>query len=181
MNFQFNCNIFVIKNVNVFLRYSSMKIKTLYHFVICNIMNFIQKNFNKKWKFDIKKSINFVSKLFYIFELNVRIEIINTIIKIFNNETFKQINQLEIHNYKQCENAKFEKFSTKYDNLNKFRNVSFFVVRFAINFVCVFHICRRCKQFFDFDNLFHKSFIYCNRNIKFRDVVRDLIVFLKRF
>ena len=125
----------------------------------------------------MKKSMNFASKLFCIFDSNVRIENINVNIETFNNETFKKIDQSKIQNYKQCENAKFEKFSTKYDDLNKFQNISIFVVRFAINFVCVFHICRRCKQFFDFDNLFHKHFIYCNRNIKFRNVVRDLIVF----
>ena len=143
IDFQFNRNMLVIKKMNVFLRYSSMKIQTFYYFVICNIMKSIQKNFNKKWKFDVKKSMNFASKMFCIFELCVRIEIINA-----NFEMFNEIDQSKIQNYKQCENAKFEKFSTKYNDLNKFRNVSFFVVRFAINFICyiVFHICRRCCQ-----------------------------------
>ena len=130
----------------------------------------------------MKKSMNFASKMFCIFDSNVRIEIINVNIetfnnKTFNNETFKKIDQSKIQNYKQCENAKFEKFSTMYDDLNKFRNVSIFVVRFVVNFVCVFYTCRRCKQFFDFNNFFHKHLIHCNRNIKFRDVVRDLIAF----
>ena len=48
MNFQLNRNMLVIKNVNVFLRYSSMKIQTFYHFVICNIIKSIQKNLNRK-------------------------------------------------------------------------------------------------------------------------------------
>ena len=185
MNFQLNRNMFVIKKMNVFLRYSSVKIQTFYHFVICNIIKSIQKNLNKKWKFDMKKSMNFASKILCIFESCVRIEIINVDIETFNNKTFnnetREIDQSETQNYKQCENAKSEKFSAMYDDLSKFRNVSIFVVRFAINFVCVFHTCRRCKQFFDFDNLLHKHFIHCNRNIKFRDVARDLIVFWKRF
>ena len=47
INFQFNRNMFVIKKINVFLRYSTMKIQTFYHFVVCNIIKFIQKNFIK--------------------------------------------------------------------------------------------------------------------------------------
>ena len=112
-------------------------------------MKFIQKFCNRKWKYDAKKSMNNASKMFRVFESNVRIEIINA-----NFEIRNEIDQSKIQNYIQCENAKFEKFLTMYDDLNKFRNILFFVVRFAINFVCVFHTCRRCKQFFDFNNFF---------------------------
>ena len=54
----------------------------------------------------MKKSMNFASKMFCIFYFDVRIEIINIDIKIFNNktfnnETFKKINQLKIKNYIQ--------------------------------------------------------------------------------
>ena len=175
MNFQLSRNMFVIEEIDVLLRYSSMKIQTFYHFVICNIMKSIQKFRNRKWRYDAKKSMNNASKMLCIFDSCVRIEIINA-----NLETFNEIDQSEAQNYIQCENAKFEEFSAKYDDLNKFRNVSFLVARFVVNFVCVFYKCRRCKQFFDFDNLFHRHLIHCNRDIKFRDVVRDLIAFWKR-
>ena len=180
IDFQLNRNMLVIKKMNVSLRYSPMKTQTFYHFVICNIMKSIQKNFNKKWKFNVKKSMNYASKMLRISEQNSRIEISNANINAFDNKTINEIDQSRVQNYKQCENAKFEKFSAMYDDLNKFRNVSFFVVRLAVNFVCVFHICRRCKKFFDFDNLLHEHFIHCNRNIKSRDVVCYLIVFWKR-
>ena len=68
IDFQLNRNMFVINEMNVFLCYSSKKISTSYHFVICNIMKFILKIRNRKWKFDTKKSMNFASKMIVIFE-----------------------------------------------------------------------------------------------------------------
>ena len=184
IDIQLNRNMLVIEEMNVLLCYSSTKSQTFYHFVICNIMQSIQKSRNKKWKYDMKTSMNYASKRFYIFESNARIEIINADIKIFDNEALKQINQSKVQNYKQYENVKFEKFSTMYDDLIKFESVSFFVVCFAVkfNFVChiVSHTCRRCKQFFNFDNLLYRHLIHCNRDIKSRDVARDLIDLWRR-
>ena len=182
IDIQLSRNMLVIEEVNVFLRYSSVRAQTFYHFIICNIMKSIQNIRNRKWKFDMKKSMHFASKMLCIFDSDARIEIIKTSIETFNNEALKEIDQSEVQNYKQSENAKFEKFSTEYDDSSKLRSASIFVARFAINFVChiVFHTCRRCKQFFDFDNLLYKHLNHCDRDIKFRDVVRDLIAFWKR-
>ena len=91
IDIQLNRNMLVIEEVNVLLRYSWVKIQTFYHFIICNIIKSIQNIRNKKWKFDMKKSMNFASKMLCIFDSNVCIEIIKTSIETFNNETLKEI------------------------------------------------------------------------------------------
>ena len=170
IDLRFNRNTFVIKKVNVSLCYSSIRNHTFYYFNTHYITNCIEIKINKKWKYNTKKSIDFASKVFCIFESCVRIE------------SIEEIDQSEVRDYKQCENVKFEKYFTMYDDLIKSESVLNFVVRFAINFVdyIVFHICRRCKQFFDSDNLLHRHFTHCNRNIKCRDFARDFVAFWRK-
>ena len=65
-----------------------------------------------------KKTIKIYNQFKYIFVLTFRNFFVS---KRFRN--YKKIDQLKIKNYIQCENVKFEKFSTTYNNFNKFRNI----------------------------------------------------------
>ena len=69
------------------------------------------KSLKKCWTYTINSSM-------YLFERFA------TLLHRKDFETFKEVSQSKVQNYIQCENVKFEKFSTMYDDLSKTRNVS---------------------------------------------------------
>ena len=171
IDLQFSRNMLVIGGVDVPLRYSPMGAQTFYHFVTCNTMKPIQKGPNRKWKFDVEKSMDFAPKMLCISEPCARTETTNAGLEMPN-----EIGQSGTQDYKQCENAKSEEFSAGYDDLSRPRSAPFFAARSAANSAChtVSHTCRRCKQSFGSGNLLHRHLTHCNRGTKSRVAARDL-------
>ena len=61
------------------------------------------------------------------------------------------------------------------------QNINFVSRKSFFNyFYCFFHICRRCKQIFEFRNQFHEHFRYCKKSFKHQIVDWNVIVVWKK-
>ena len=141
----------IINEINVFLNYSLLTSK-----LVSNLNNYIFFHF--VIVIDIKIDIKKFRKWKYDAKTKSYFASKSICILTSNNKS-----------------QKLKKFDqSKRKNFKENRNASFF--NYFKNFNHVFHICRRCKQIFEFENQLHEHFRHCKKNAKCQIFARNIVV-----